>query len=134
MNKINAEIVNIQNEKNISLIKLKDKHNNIFSVLMLDFDNQNIHPGLECYLIFKESEVMVAHTLDISARNKFRSKVKNIEEDSIFARIGFDFCGETIYSLITKEAKNELDIKINDNLIWFVKSNEIILEFYKGSK
>ena len=129
MNKIYAEIINIKKENNIAFIKLKDKHENIFSVLMLDFGNQDIQTGLKCNIIFKESEVMLAHTPYISARNKFKSKIINIEEDSVFARVVFDFYGENIQSLITKEAKDELNIKIDDTCIWFIKSNELMLQF-----
>ena len=131
MNKIQAKIINIKKESNAALVKLQDKHDNIFSVLMLDFDNNDINIGLVCDIIFKESEVMVAHTqsVNLSARNKFEGKVQNIEEDSIFARISFDFYGTNINSLITKEARKDLNINVGDTFIWFVKSNELILQY-----
>lgn len=131
MNTIPAKIINIKKENNVAFVKLQDKYENIFSVLMLDFDKQNIDIGLECNIIFKESEVMVAHTqsINLSARNKFEGKVLNIEEDSIFARISFDFYGMTINSLITQEAKKELNINIGDSFIWFIKSNELMLQY-----
>ena len=131
MNKIQAKIINIKKENNAALVKLQDKHDNIFSVLMLDFDNNDINIGLVCDIIFKESEVMVAHTqsVNLSARNKFEGKVQNIEEDSIFARISFDFYGTNINSLITKEARKDLNINVGDTTIWFVKSNELMLQY-----
>ena len=43
MNKIQAKIINIKKESNAALVKLQDKHDNIFSVLMLDFDNNDIN-------------------------------------------------------------------------------------------
>lgn len=131
MNKIQAKIINIKKESNAALVKLQDKHDNIFSVLMLDFDNNDINIGLVCDIIFKESEVMVAHTqsVNLSARNKFEGKVQNIEEDSIFARISFDFYGTNINSLITKEARKDLNINVGDIFIWFVKSNELMLQY-----
>ena len=131
MNKIQAKIINIKKESNAALVKLQDKHDNIFSVLMLDFDNNNINIGLVCDIIFKESEVMVAHTqsVNLSARNKFEGKVQNIEEDSIFARISFDFYGTNINSLIIKEARKDLNINVGDTFIWFVKSNELMLQY-----
>lgn len=131
MNKIQAKIINIKKESNAALVKLQDKHDNIFSVLMLDFDNNDINIGLVCDIIFKESEVMVAHTqsVNLSARNKFEGKVQNIEEDSIFARISFNFYGTNINSLITKEARKDLNINVGDTFIWFVKSNELMLQY-----
>ena len=127
MNQIQATITNIKKENNVAFVKLEDKCGNIFSVLMLD--DKHIKAGLECDIVFKESEVMVAKSTDLSARNRFEGKVQNIEEDSIFARIYFDFYGTNIHSLITKEARYELNINIGDTFIWFIKSNELMLQY-----
>lgn len=132
MNKVKATIINIQKEQNAALVKLESKKN-IFSALMLDFDDK-LSIGTICNILFKESEIMICHKdyKYISTRNKFVSKIKHIEEDSIFARIFFDFDGIEISSLITKEAKNELGLEINKEFMWFIKSNELMLEFIES--
>ncbi|MDE6885476.1 MAG: TOBE domain-containing protein [Helicobacteraceae bacterium] len=129
MNKIQATIISIESQNNISLVRLETA-SNIFSALILNL-HKKASIGAECNVLFKENEVMVAHknyTL-ISARNRFVSKVKQIETDNIFARITFEFSGTEITSLITKEASKALNIKVGEEFVWFVKSNEVALEF-----
>ena len=101
----------------------------IFSAVMLDFAD-NLAQGNECNVIFKESEVMIA-TLDsrVSARNCFESRIDKIQYDEIFARIFLDFDGTQITALITKEASFALNLKVGDEVLWFVKSNEVMVEF-----
>ncbi|RDU63930.1 molybdopterin-binding protein [Helicobacter sp. MIT 14-3879] len=132
MNTIQAKIISIKRNKDIALIKLEVlDSNNIFSALILDFNTKDTSfINNEIYnVVFKESEVMLCHKdyALISARNKFNSIVIKIEEDDIFARIYFKFEKYTITSLITKEAKDSLNVKINEEFGWFVKSNEVML-------
>lgn len=79
---------------------------------------------------FKESDVLIAHkqSQKLSARNKFLSPVYSVEENGVLARIEFDFFGKKISSLISYEAFLELGITPGEEFLWFVKSNEIILE------
>lgn len=141
MNKIRVKIANILKSGSIALVKLDSLESNAqLTALVLDFqsdsrDNFNVASnltlGAECNAIFKESEVMIA-LLDsrVSARNCFKARITEIECDEIFARIFVDF--ESITSLITKEACEALNLKIGDEILWFVKSNEVALEFGKN--
>ena len=109
-------------------VGLKDSDAKL-TALVLDF-NDNLSLGAECNAIFKESEVMIA-LLDsrISARNCFGARITEIECDEIFSRIFLDFEGQNITALITKEACEALNLKVGDEVLWFVKSNEVALEF-----
>lgn len=129
MNRLKAEITKVQKNGSVAFVKL-DAKGGEFSALVLDFSAQ-IKEGAKCHLLFKENEVMVCDKscAKLSARNKFVSKITSIEEDAIFARVEFDFEGKTITSLITKEAKNDLSLKVGAEFMWFVKSNEVMLEF-----
>ncbi len=133
MNKIRVKIANIIKSGSIALVKLDSLESNAqLTALVLDFQSDNVASnlklGAECNAIFKESEVMIA-LLDsrVSARNCFKARITQIECDEIFARIFVDF--ESITSLITKEACDSLNLKIGDEILWFVKSNEVALEF-----
>ena len=137
MNKIRAKIANITKSGSVALVKLNAVESSAqLSALVLDFqsDNvaqnqmQNLKIGAECNAIFKESEVMIA-LLDsrVSARNCFKARIVKIECDEIFARIYLDF--ESLTALITKEACDALNLKVGKEILWFVKSNEVMIEF-----
>lgn len=128
----------------VALVKLDSLESSAqLTALVLDFNDnlapnvapnqaqnhtQNLKIGTECNAIFKESEVMIA-LLDsrVSARNCFKARIVKIERDEIFARIFLDF--ESLTALITKEACDALNLKIGKEILWFVKSNEVALEF-----
>lgn len=131
MNRLNANIKQIQKEGDVAYIKL-DSSGYIFSALILDFNN-DIAINMPCDVLFKESEVMIADKAytNISARNNFISPIIEISQDNIFARVAFSFNNTTIYSLITKEAKDKLGLAVGKEFRWFVKSNEVVLDFKK---
>lgn len=132
MNKIRAKITNITKSGSVALVKLNAVNSSAeLTALVLDFNDNlasNLKIGAECNAIFKESEVMIA-LLDsrVSARNCFKARIVKIECDEIFARIFLDF--ESLTALITKEACDALNLKIGKQILWFVKSNEVALEF-----
>lgn len=145
MNKIRAKIANVLKSGSVALVKLNALDSSAeLTALVLDFQGDNLAPnlatnqeqnftqnlkiGAECNAIFKESEVMIA-LLDsrVSARNCFKARIAKIECDEIFARIFLDF--ESLTALITKEACDALNLKIDDEILWFVKSNEVMIEF-----
>lgn len=145
VNKIRVKITNIAKSGSVALVKLDSLESSAeLTALVLDFcgDNvvqnfapnqaqnptQNLKIGTECNAIFKESEVMIALLNSrVSARNCFEARIANIECDEIFARIYLDF--ESLTALITKEACDALNLKIGKEILWFVKSNEVALEF-----
>lgn len=130
MNKIRVKIINVAKSGGVALVKLNAVESNTqLTALVIDF-NDNLVLGVEYNAIFKESEVMIAmlHS-HVSARNCFKAHITQIECDDIFARIFMDFSQQVITSLITKEAMIELNLKVGDEILWFVKSNEVMLEF-----
>ncbi len=132
MNKIKAEVKNIQKSGEVALIKLESMadRSHIFSSVILNYNNRVVE-NLQCNVIFKENDVMICdkNYTHISARNRFISIIKDIEIDSIFARIYFSFEDTIITSLITKDAAQALGLIKGKTFGWFVKSNNIMLEF-----
>lgn len=145
MNRIRAKIIKITKSGAVALVKFESLKSSvnpngnlanqtianpaIFSAIMLDFA-ENLTLGRECNVIFKESEVMIASVDSrISARNRFLSRIVKIECDEIFARIFLDFEGTQITVLITKEASLELNLREGEIVLWFVKANEVMVEF-----
>ena len=145
MNRIRAKIIKITKSGAVALVKFESHKSStnpngdlanqtianpaIFSAIMLEFA-ENLTLGRECNVIFKESEVMIASADSrISARNRFLSRIVKIECDEIFARIFLDFEGTQITALITKEASLELNLREGEIVLWFVKANEVMVEF-----
>lgn len=144
MNKIRAKITNVLKRGSVALVKLNALDSSAeLTALVLDFNDnfapnlatnqaqnqmQNLKIGAECNAIFKESEVMIAlPNSRVSARNCFKARITEIECDEIFARIYLDF--ESLTALITKEACEALNLKVGNEILWFVKSNEVMIEF-----
>lgn len=123
MNKLECKIVDIQTQDGIDFVKLECGANRL-GVMGLA---QKLKIGQRVYAIFKESDVMIALTPNISARNKFSSPILSITHNSILARVVLDFSPYQISSLISYEAVIELGLKEEMECFWFVKSSEILL-------
>ncbi len=123
MNELECEVIGIQKEDQLCLIKLRHQ-GGIFGVMSL---GDGFEPLQKVRIHFKESDVMLARTSQISARNKFLSPILSITHNSIMARVVLGFLNEKIYSLVSLEAIRELGLEEGMECFWFVKSNEIIL-------
>jgi molybdate transport system regulatory protein len=66
--------------------------------------------------------------LKLSARNQFKGKVLAVEKGIITAKVKVEVkMPVTITAVITKEAVEELDIKVGDEVTAIVKSTEIMI-------
>ena len=123
MNRILCQIVKKTEEEGIIFLNL-DFCGEKLGVMSVGGDfklSQNV------WAEFKESDVMISLSPNISARNKFFSKVKTISHNSILSRVVFDFHNQEIFSLISYEAVRDLKIKEGEFYYWFVKSSGIVL-------
>jgi molybdate transport system regulatory protein len=66
--------------------------------------------------------------LKLSARNQFKGKVLAVEKGVITAKVKVDVkMPVTVTAVITKEAVDDLDIKVGDEVTAIVKSTEIMI-------
>lgn len=66
--------------------------------------------------------------MKISARNKLKGKIVAIEQGLITAKVKIDLgSGNTITSIISKDAIEELNLKIGDIAFAVIKSTEVIV-------
>ncbi len=73
----------------------------------------------------KASEV---NSVKLSARNNFKGKVVAVEKGVITAKVKIEIkVPATITAVITKEAVEDLDIKVGDEVTAIVKSTEVII-------
>ncbi len=133
MNALNGKVIELLNEDEIVIIKISIKEQ-IFSVLMLDLNSlKELKIDTKIQMLFKEHELGFATPNSIlSVENSFIAKIKSIKKGKMLYHIFFDFKGDEISSIITKEKALELSLKEGQEWLCFVKANEIILKAFDG--
>lgn len=84
----------------------------------------------EIYLdkVLSNPECLEVKSLKLSARNQFKGKVVAVEKGVITGKVKVEIkMPVTITAVITKEAIEELDIKVGDEVSAIVKSTEIMI-------
>jgi molybdate transport system regulatory protein len=85
---------------------------------------------VESYLgkVLSDSGNLEVKGLKLSARNQFKGKVIAVEKGVITAKVKVEVkMPVTVTAVITKEAVEELDIKVGDEVTAIVKSTEIMI-------
>jgi len=85
---------------------------------------------VECYLgeVLSDEEYWEVLGLKISARNRFKGRVVAVEKDAITAKVKVEVKEPTlITALISREAVEDLDIKVGDSVEAIVKATEVMI-------
>jgi len=85
---------------------------------------------VECYMseVLADQEYWEVLGLKISARNQLKGKVVSIEKDGITAKVKVEIkVPAMVTAVITKEAVEELGIKVGDEVQAVVKSTEVMI-------
>jgi molybdate transport system regulatory protein len=85
---------------------------------------------LEGYLndILTEAKSSEVKGLKLSARNNFKGKIISVEKGVITAKVKIEVkMPTTITAVITKEAVEDLDLKVGDEVTGIVKSTEVMI-------
>lgn len=85
---------------------------------------------VESYLdkVLSDKGCLEVKGLKLSARNQFKGKVLAVEKGVITAKVKVEIkMPVTVTAVITKEAVEELDIKVGDEVTAIVKSTEIMI-------
>lgn len=130
MNKFTGTIKQIQQSGAVLLIDVEVVEQT-FSVLLIEsaIRPQWLAEGNTVDVVFKESEVSLAKGLSgkISIRNRMNCIVTSINRGELLSTVTMQFGSYTITSAITTRALDSLEIKVTDEIIAFIKSNEITL-------
>jgi molybdopterin-binding protein len=66
--------------------------------------------------------------MKLSARNKLKGKIVFVEEGLITAKVKIDLGnGNIVTSIISREAVEDLNLKVNDTAYAVIKSTEILI-------
>jgi molybdate transport system regulatory protein len=85
---------------------------------------------IEGYLdkVLSDSCSLEVKALKLSARNRFKGKVVSVEKGIITAKVKVEVkMPVTVTAVITKDAVDELDIKVGDEVEAIVKSTEVMI-------
>lgn len=130
MNVLKGIISEIQSYEGISLVKVKS-NNNSFSSIVLDTPDtaDYLRENRSVKIIFKETEVIIAKDLNlsISIQNQIWCRIESIKKGVILSQIALSIGEESIQSIITTNACEQLDLKENENVMALIKTNEVSL-------
>jgi molybdate transport system regulatory protein len=75
-----------------------------------------------------EADHLEVKSVKLSARNNFKGKVIAVEKGVITAKVKVEIkLPTTVTAVITKDAVEDLDIKVGDEVVAIVKSTEVII-------
>ncbi|HNP95608.1 MAG TPA: TOBE domain-containing protein [Cyclobacteriaceae bacterium] len=130
MNKLIGTIVELRTEGQMSLVSIKVGSHLISSIVLET-------PASASYLanrgqvnvLFKETEVILAKgpVEGISVQNKLPGKIVEIESAVLLSRVTIDIGTDKIVSIITTKGASQLNLKVNDEIVAMIKTNEITL-------
>jgi len=130
MNRIRAVIESVESCDSISIVELKAGIGTVSAVVVETPNTANyLNTGREVYILFKETEVSIGKNFsgEISLRNRFDCTILAVERGRILSRVIMECMGEKIVSIITTRSVDSLDLKKGDNVVAFVKTNEVSL-------
>ncbi|ECR1868290.1 TPA: molybdenum-pterin-binding protein [Campylobacter jejuni] len=133
MNLIKGQICELLNQEDIVIVKILSKEV-IFSVLMLELKSlENLKIGVSVELLFKEHELCFSASKTLlSVENSFLAKITKVKKGELLYQVFFDFKGNELSSIITKEKALELEICKNQEWLCFVKANDIVLRSHSA--
>jgi molybdate transport system regulatory protein len=79
-------------------------------------------------LVLSDRGKLEVKGLKLSARNQFKGKIVNIEKGVITAKVKVEVTVPvTITAVITKDAVEDLNLKLGDEVVAIVKSTEVMI-------
>jgi len=92
--------------------------------LLSEYKHLEIHLGR---VLGEESKTEVKK-VKISARNRLKGKVISVDKDGLMAKVKVEITGPaTVTAMISKEAAEDLGIKVGDQVEAIVKATEVMI-------
>jgi molybdate transport system regulatory protein len=130
MNSLIGEIIGIKSDEHFSIVEMSVEGNIFKSIIIETPDTVPfLKTGNRINIMFKESEVSIAKDLKgrISLQNKIPCTIQEIDKGRLLSKVIVDFNKKKIVSVITTGAVEQLELKVSDNVVALVKTNEVIL-------
>jgi molybdate transport system regulatory protein len=98
------------------------------TISMAAIKELELAPGKEAIAIIKATEVMIGlGELTLSARNKFKGTITNINEGAVNAIVSVKVAGDNIVSAtISMNAVKELELEVGKEVVAVVKATSVM--------
>jgi molybdopterin-binding protein len=130
MNKLSGKIVSIKNNEHISVVEV-DVNGDIFKAIIIETPTSVsfLKIGAPINILFKETEVIIAKNFSglISIQNKVDCKISGIQSGKFLSKVELSFKEAKINSIISSEAVERLNLRINEMVFALIKTNEIMI-------
>jgi molybdate transport system regulatory protein len=78
--------------------------------------------------VLRDEEYWEAAGLKISARNRLKGVVKSVEKGDVIAKVKMEIkASATITALISKEAAEDLNLRVGDKVEAVIKATEVLV-------
>ena len=132
MNTLLGNITEITTEGSLSLVKIKVENTLLTSIVIDTPETAHyLKLGNSIKVLFKETEVILAKKITgiISLQNRIDCTVDSFEKGKLLCKITLRFENQTIASVITRTAFDQLEIQEKDEITAMIKTNEISLSY-----
>lgn len=130
-NQLSGKIECIKSGQVNSEVIVKVGDDKITAIITNDGCNSlNLKDGMDAVAIIKASNVMVVKgdCATITARNKLKGEIASIKDGVVNSDIEIKLSGGTIVTaIVTNDSKEELNLKVGDEVIALFKANSVIL-------
>ncbi len=130
MNKIPGEISQIESDEYISLIEIITKIGMFYSLIVETPKTADyLKIGNKVNLLFKETEVeILKHCYPEKVLNISKGKVSKVQNGKILSKVFIKNSDLEVVSVTTTKGLKMLNIKENEEIFFYIKPNEIVIE------
>ena len=130
MNTLRGTISEVRSQNHMSLVTINVQGNAMRSIVLDSPATANyLHEGHEVSVLFKETEVILAIPGEhhISLQNQLLCTVTYVDKGNLLGKVVMSFEGNSITSIVTARAVDQLSLVPGNKIMALIKTNEIML-------
>ncbi len=130
MNVLPGKIVDVQVKGNLSLVIIEVGQLKLTSIVIETPDTANyLRPDQVVKVMFKETEVVIGYEQksQVSLRNRIPVRIIAIRRGKLLSELKLAFKGHTIYSIITSQSVDQMELSAGTKVLAMIKTNEVML-------
>ena len=127
MNKLEAEVINIDSLENLAIVQFNFKDT---TLSMMSLGLSNIEIGTKVILSINASHIAIAKDLegDISLSNRLDCVIKKLDKGKLLSSLTLSFKEIILTSIITTNSVNRINLKENDQITALIKASELSIQ------